>query len=171
MPPRTDCSAGISCGGFRLPSELRVPSSESRCVTDKAAVLRCAADAAGKPFILPGTVLWSFHRAAYIQVYQWPLTTRTGRAERVSAARAGVIPTIHKLSTEDAGSAKNQGLRGGPTRRRRRSLAPQKQVFRNGSRPRPSLQASSHRSLWITCALHGVACAQPVHDPVDTKKL
>src|SRR5215218_4667856 len=41
MPPSTDCSAGISCGGLRLPSDSRVASIGSRCVTDKAAVLHC----------------------------------------------------------------------------------------------------------------------------------
>ena len=50
-------------------------------------------------------------------------------------------------------------------------FAPPKLVFRYASRPFPKGQARSSGRLWITCAVSGIACAQPVGDPVETKKV
>jgi len=45
------------------------------------------------------------------------------------------------------------------------------QVSRYGIRPCSAIQAHPAARLWITCALKGIACAQPVGDPVETQIL
>jgi hypothetical protein len=172
MPPSTDCSAGMSWGGFRLVSDPRVPSIESRCVTDKAAVLRCVPRwAARKSFILPGAELLNLNRTAYLQVYQRP-PTKVDRAAPGESSPRGA----RKLSPQSTGYPQGVRLRkGSPWQRCQPAgnafLHSRKQVSRNGSRPCPSLQARCPSGLWITCALRGIACAQSVHEPVETKKV
>ena len=177
MPPSTDCSAGISCGGFRLPSDPRVPSIESRCVTDKAAVLRCVlrryqAAAARKPFFLPGADAAGHPQRHTLQVYRRAPTFPAGRPASILFARARtLIPKIHRLSTE--GSTTPRSLDRSwclPQCRRPVSAAP-KQVFRYASPPCLHSKAGTCPQLWITCALRGIACAQLVGEPVETKKV
>jgi len=175
MPPRTDCSAGMSWGGFRLPSDPRVPSIVSRCATDKTAVLRCV------PWRTPAMVKAVFPSGAADgtsdahpsgQVYLKALTTAAGpRAQGRLWAQKRVIPNIHRLSTEVSATAGYMILAVVVCVLPHGVSAPPKQVFRYASRPFPKGQARSSHGLWITCALRGIACAQPVGDPVETKKV
>ncbi|GAA3270416.1 hypothetical protein AAU01_27840 [Paenarthrobacter aurescens] len=85
MPPSTDCSAGMSWGGFRLESEAREPSIESKCVTDKAVLHLCAA---AELFSLAA------RKAQYVATVRLMHLTISGGSDRISR--------IHKLSTVDS---------------------------------------------------------------------
>ena len=160
MPPRTDCSAAISCGGFRLASDPRVVSTGSRCAIDKAAVLHlCRAWRPGDPSCSRQPTTGSATRPG---LPAGPDNQAPGSGRR---APAGVIPTVHSFSTET---------------RRRRSVGVQtmagtpflgwgEQVPRYANRRGPSRKASSLHKLWITCAVRGIPCAQPVGNLVDIK--
>ena len=179
MPPRTDCSAGMSWGGFRLPSELRVPSIESRCVTDKAAVLHCVP----RRFLNAGGAvaicLWAAMRSGIPRCAAGPVVPAGTDSFPASAKRRRpflpaanpVIPSLRRLSTIERPSPFPVVPRQACPDYRKRVRTPQKQVSRYVSPRSAGHQAHIHAHLWISCGLAAAACAQPVWSPVDTKKL
>ena len=177
MPPRTDCSAGMSWGGFRLPSDPRVPSIGSRCVTDKAAVLHCVPRRNVSPAVVKRSSCWG---AGAVDIRDPP--NRSGLPAGTDNCCPAALSGPRALCTESYPqypqvihrSARRGGIQGSAVvvRVLRRSVfAPQKQVSRYASPPLPTGKAHCPHGLWITCALSGIACAQPVGDPVETKKL
>jgi hypothetical protein len=167
----------MSCGGFRRPSDPRVPSIESRCVTDKAAVLRCVlrrypSAAAGKSCFLRIRTLLNIHSAVRFRC------TR-GHRQLASATPAWTLFVACTESYPHNPQVIHRGhqhgwIRGSAALAQRTGdsvSAPPKQVSRYASPLGPSRKAHHCPALWITCAVSGIACAQPVGDPVETKKL
>jgi hypothetical protein len=173
MPPRTDCSAGMSCGGLRLPSELRVPSIESRCVTDKTAVLRYVPRRIPRSrrccsYLSLGCLAHRNPAARQGQYYHPALTAFVGwhgRHPRVSTYPQ-LVEVIHIGWFEHG----HGGMPKRPASVENELLLLQKQLSRYVSTASPGHQAHIHAQLWISCGLRAPACAQPVGQPVDIKK-
>ncbi len=170
MPPRTDCSAGMSWGGFRLPSELRVPSIESRCVTDKAAVLHCVP----RRFLNAGGAvaicLWAVMRSGIPRCAAGPVVPAGTDSFPASAKRRRpflpaanpVIPSLRRLSTIERPSPFPLVPQQACPDYRKHVPTPQKQVSRYVSTPfrRPP---SPHTctpvdKLWISGPCLCTAC-------------
>ena len=170
MPPRTDCSAAMSCGGFLLASDPRVVSTGSRCAIDKAAVLTVYRARPGLPSCkrprpeVPRSATRPDIPAGSDNQAPAP------HAARSDGLRAGVIPTIHRFSTETP----PLGLLLFPATQTMRTAdhqGPSEQVLRYASRLPSSSKVRQPREVWITCAVTGIACAQPVWKVVDKNKL
>ena len=160
MPPRTDCSAAMSCGGFRLASDPRVASTGSRCAIDKAAVLHL--------YRACGPVVHPVHGLRQpdpppIQVYPQALTIKLRGPETSSGPELSPISTA--FPQRDVGG----GAKGPENRTRGPCFDCGEQVPRYASRHGATRKASMPQALWITCAVCGIACAQPVGNSVDTK--
>ena len=167
MPPRTDCSAGISCGGFRLASDPRVASTGSRCAIDKVAVLHVSRTRG------PGGY------PSWCGVARRPRTA-TCSGLPAGCDNAGPGPPemawrgLSPLSTgfpQRAISSESRGSAGCPSAALWNQQEPEEQVPRYASPPGSCCKAKSVRTLWTTCALRGIACAQPVGKAVDSKKV
>lgn len=167
MPPRTDCSAGISCGGLRLPSELRVPSIESRCVTDKAAVLHCVRSSwwgicGGCAVCRVGGPSSGTCCAASPTTPAGPDIFRLTPCPRSNASSTGFpqaarsTRSLGNRQLQCAGPKGNRVLMG---------------CLRYVSARRATHKAHSSAPLWITCAQRSPACAQPVGEAVEIKFL
>lgn len=159
MPPRTDCSAGMSWGGFRLESDPRVVSTGSSCAIDKAAVLHLYRDL-DCPVV---TVLFEAHPESPCPATCPVLAAGSDNAAAtLKADDPGVIPTVHRFSTEASPEDNRWPPPWGFTPSHRSRFLSSQQVLRYASPPGPGRKAGSPGWLWITCAPLGIACAQPV---------
>ena len=167
MPPRTDCSAAMSCGGFRLASDPLVDSTWSRCAIDKVAVLHVCRGVPGKfPSCqgFAGKARFRHPSRSTGRVRQCAGKASTGRAR-------GSYPHNPQVFHRDPSLGVPSAVRPWRKADPRPANRPPKQVLRHASRLQPSRKVHPPHTLWITCALHGIACAQSVWKGVDKKKV
>lgn len=121
----------------------------------------------GPAVIHPGVALPEDRAPLPVQVYQRGATTQGQALRRRPWRELSPISTGFPQRAISSGSGASTGC---PSAAVRNHRIPEEQVPRYASPLGSCSKASRTRTLWTTCALRGIACAQSVGKVVDSKK-